>query len=174
MRKLVELDTDEIGKNYFTFHYKGFRVVVSFYPDSWKMQFGLEITSGGDRVSYWMSHSIFRAVLRTFLTDEDGEKVWVALRMGNLLSERTKLKYLSAFLKGDWESMLKTIYLSLSVQRGTWWDLSYFLKKISRILEAMEEGIEKGFIKEDSKWVGKIRRAKEKVVLQKMLGSGRR
>jgi len=175
----IPIELEDITGDRIEFYFNEYRIEISFSTTAWTYTNRLRIWKRWGRgeadISFWMHHSMLKEILTKFFNEKERDKLWVALRIGASLSWSSSARcFLRACLEYNWNKMFKSAYYSLLSKRSAYYfDENYELRKWEIIMEAIKEGLEKGYFKRN-KWVRKLEKVKEYLKWRRILGKKNR
>ena len=167
------IEIESIRGDKIEFSLGDFHIEIGFSTQAWEYTNSLRVKKMfEEEVSFWMHYSLLQEILLRLLDEKERDRVWIAMKIGSSLSWARGKFFLRKYLENDWEGMLKSAFYSLVSKRAEYYYggslLDYLTRKLKTILEAVYEGIEKGYFKRN-KWVERLEKVEEILRWRKIL-----
>ena len=166
----VPIEIESIRGDKIEFSLGDFHIEIGFSTLAWEYTNSLRVKKMfEEEASFWMHYSLLQEILLRLLDEKERDRVWIAMKIGSSLSWSRGKFFLRKYLENDWEGMLKSAYYSLVSRRNEYYySKDYAERKLKTILQAVYEGLEKGYFKRN-KWIEKLERVEEILRWRKIL-----
>lgn len=170
----VTLDINTIRGDKIEFSLGDYYIEIGFSTMAWEYTNRLKVKKVFDaEVGFWMHYTLLQEILQRLFDEKERDRLWVAMKIGSSLSWSKGKYFLRKYLENDWEGMLRSAFYSLLAPRNEYYYSEGFVeRKLEIILNAVYEGLEKGYFKMN-KWVKKLEQVKEYLVWRKILRKGK-